>query len=185
MDRALTVKRRMILAGLIVLLAGDVALAVYSWHMANSLRRPLAQLQSDERKLKLLQIDVDNADRIRHDLPTTVADCDQFEASLLPANAGNSAITSELDDLSKKAGVQVQSLQFRHKELPARNLTAVDLDVSVNGTYANIVKFMNSLQRSKSPYAVDAVTLQPGGSQNAPNELHIGLHMKTFLRTAA
>jgi Type II secretion system (T2SS), protein M subtype b len=142
-------------------------------------------LQTDERKLKLFQIDVDNADRIRHDLPTTVADCDRFEASLRPANAGNSAITAELDDLSKKAGLQIQSLGFRHRELATRNLTQVDLELSVNGSYASIVKFMNSLQRSKNPYAVDTVTLQAGGTQNAPNDLHIGLHMKTFLRTAA
>ena len=183
MDRALTVKRRIILAGVVVLLVGDLALAAYSWHMANSMRRPLAQLQADERKLKLLQIDVDNADRIRHDLPATVADCDRFEAALLPVNAGNSAITAELDDLSKKAGLQIQSLLFRHRELPARNLTQVELEISVNGSYASIVKFMNSLQRSKNPYAVDTVTLQAGGTQNAPNELHIGLRMKTFLRT--
>jgi hypothetical protein len=145
----------------------------------------MASLQADERKLKLFQIDVDNADHIRHNLPATIADCDRFEAALLPASAGNSAITAELDDLSKKAGLQIQSLVFRHKDLPARNLTQVDLEISVNGPYANIVKFMNSLQRSKNSYAVDSVTLQAGGTQNAPNDLHIGLHMKTFLRTAA
>jgi len=185
MDRALTFKRRIILAGLVILLVGDLALAAYSWHTANTLRRPLASLQADERKLKLLQIDVDNADRIRHDLPTTVADCDRFEASLLPGSAGNSAITAELDELSKKAGLQIQSLVFRHRGLAGRNLTQVDLDISVNGSYISIVKFMNSLQRSKNPYAVDTVTLQPSGTQNAPNDLHIGMHMKTFLRTAA
>src|SRR5262245_26499082 len=185
MDRALTFKRRIILAGLVILLLGDLALAAYSWHTANTLKRPMASLQADERKLKLFQIDVDNADRIRHDLPTTVADCDRFEASLLPANTGNSAITAELDDLSRKAGLQIQSLIFRHKELVGRNLTQVELEVSVNGSYADIVRFMNSLQRSKNPYAVDAVTLQTGGTQNAPNDLHIALHVKTFLRAAA
>jgi hypothetical protein len=183
MDRALIVKRRIILTGLVALLVTDVALGAYSWHTANTLRRPLRELQADARKLQLLRIDVDNADRIRHDLPSTVAECDRFEASLLPANSGNSAITAELDDLAKKAGLQTQSLVFRHKELPGRKLTQVDLDMSVNGPYASIVKFMNGLQRSKNPYAVDAVVLQTGGSQSAPNDLHIGLHMKTLLRT--
>ena len=185
MDRTLTVKRRLILAGLVILLACDLALGAYSWHTANTLRKPMAALFSDSRKLQLLRIDVDNADRIRHDLPTTVADCDRFEASLLSATTGNSAITAELDDLSKKAGLQIQSLAFHHKDLAARNLTEVELEISVNGTYANIVKFMNSLQRSKNPYAVDSVVLQSGGQQGAPNELHIAMHMKTFFRTAA
>jgi Tfp pilus assembly protein PilO len=185
MDRALNVKRRAILAGLVILLAGDLALALYSWHTANALRKPMAALVADSRKLQLLRIDVDNADRIRHDLPTTVAECDRFEASLLPSGTGNSAITAELDDLAKKAGLQIQSLSFRHKDLDARNLTQVELEISVNGPYANIVKFMNSLQRSKNPYAVDSVVLQTGGLQSAPNDLHIGMHLKTFLRTAA
>ena len=145
----------------------------------------MADLVADSRKLQLLRIDVDNADRIRHDLPTTVADCDRFEASLLPASTGNSTVTAELDDLSKKAGLQIQTLGFRHKELQGRNLTEVELEIAVNGTYSNIVKFMNSLQRSKNPYAVDSVVLQTGGQQSAPNDLHIGVHMKTFFRTAA
>lgn len=185
MDRALKVKRRVILSGLLVLLVADVALGAYSWHTANTLRRPLRELQADARKLQLLRIDVDNADRIRHDLPTTVGECDRFEASLFPANTGNSAITAELDELAKKAGLQTQSLAFRHKELPGRNLTQVELDLAVNGAYANIVKFINSLQRSKNPYAVDAVVLQASNSQSSPNEIHIALHMRTLFRTAA
>ena len=185
MDRDLAVKRRIVLAGLAILLAGDLALGAYSWHMANSMRRPLAQLQSDAHKLQLLRIDVDNADQIRHGLPTTIADCDRFEGALLPASTGNSSLAAELDDLSKKAGLQVQAITFRHKDLPGRNLTQVELEVSVNGSYADIVKFMNSLQRSKNPYAVDTVALQAGGTQNAPGELRIAMHIKTFFRTAA
>jgi|ERR1043166_2765332 hypothetical protein len=185
MDRALTIKRRLILAGVILLLAADLALGAYSWHTANALRRPLAALQADARKLQLLRIDVDNADRIRHDLPATVADCDRFEAGLLPATSGDSTVTAELDELSKKAGLQIQTLTFRHKDVGGRNLTQVEVEVSVNGSYADIVKFMNGLQRSKNPYSVDSVVLQTGGSQANPNELHIGMHMKTFFRTSA
>jgi hypothetical protein len=103
----------------------------------------------------------------------------------LPASTGNSAVTAELDDLSKKAGLQIQTLAFHHKELRGRNLTEVELEISVNGPYANIVKFMSGLQRSKNPYAIDSVALQSGGQQGAPNDLRIGLHMKTFFRTTA
>lgn len=184
MDRALTVKRRLIIAGLGVLLTGDLALAAYSWHSANASRRSMAELMADDRKLRLYKIDVDNADKIQHNLPGTLEECDRFEASLLGASTGNSAVTAELDELSKKAGVQIQTLVFRQKVLAGRNLTQVEVDVSVNGAYGNVVKFMNSLQRSRNPYAVDSVVLQTG-TQQAPDELHIGLHMMTFFRTAA
>ena len=184
MDRMLTVKRRLILAGLAVLLAGDLALAGYSWHTANTLRRPMAQLVADSRKLQLLRADVDRADRIRHDLPATVADCERFEGSLLAASSGNSAVTAELDDLARKSGLQVQSEAFRHKDLVGRNLTEVELDALVTGDYLSIVRFMNGLQRSRNSYAVDSVALQSEG-QNAPTSLRVALHMKTYFRTAA
>lgn len=184
MDRALTVKRRLIIVGLGVLLSGDLALAAYSWHVANSTRRSMAELIADDAKLRIYKFDVDNADKVRHNLPATLAECDRFEASLLAASTGNSAVTAELDELSKKAGLQIQTLIFRQKVLADRNLTQVEVDISVNGAYGNIVKFMNSLQRSRNPYAVDSVVLQTG-SQQSPDELRIGLHLKTFFRTAA
>jgi len=184
MDRRLTVKRRIIFVGLVILLVADLALGAYSWRTSNSLRRPMKDLLADSRKLQLLRIDVDNADRIRHDLPATVADCDRFEGGLLAASTGNSAVTAELDELAKKSGLQIQSLIFHHKELVGRNLTQMDMDLAVSGTYSSIVKFMNGLQHSKRSYAVDALVLQTE-SQGAPNGLHIGLHMKTFVRTVA
>src|SRR5258708_6595059 len=83
-------------------------------------------------------------------LHAMIADCNHFDGSLLPASTGNSAITAELDELARKSGVQVVSLGLRHKDIVGRNLTQVDLDTIVSGNYSNIVKFMNSVQRSKN-----------------------------------
>ena len=178
------VRRRLILAGLGILLLADLALAAYNWHASVANRVPMAQLESDSRKLKLLQKDIERADNIRHDLPATVADYDRFDGDFLPASSGNSAVTSELDELAKKSGVQIQSVGFKHLDLAGRNLTQVELDASVSGEYASIVKFMNSLQRSRSFYIVQSLGLQAEG-QGGPSGLHIGLHMRTYFRTNA
>jgi type IV pilus assembly protein PilO len=184
MDRSFAVKKQSILVGLGLLLLADLGLAGYSWQASSALRTPMAQLESDSRKLTLLAADIDHAEKIRHDLPATVADCDKFDASLLPASTGNSAITAELDELAKKSGLQIQSLGLRHKELPTRPLTQVDLDATVNGDYGNIVKFMNSVQRSRTFYIVESLSLQEEG-QSGPGRLRIALHLKTYFRTAA
>ena len=184
MDRMVTFKKRLIITALAVLLLGDLALAGYSWHAASTTRRSMAELIAEGNKLKLLAADVDRADRIRHDLPTTIAECERFESTLLHANAGNSAVTAELDDLAKKSGLQIQAVTFRQKELVGRNLTEVELEASVNGSYESIVKFMNGLQRSRNSYAVDSLALQTEG-QNGANGLRVGLHLKTYFRTAA
>lgn len=184
MDRHFTAKRRLILGGLGVLLLGDIALAAYNWHSSVIDRVPMAQLEADSRKLQLLNADIERAEKIRHDLPATIADYDKFDTTFLPASSGNSAVAAELDGLAKKAGVQIQAVGFRHQELAGRNLTQVDLDVTVNGDYASIVKFMNSVQRSKNFYIVQSLSLQ-ADAQGNPSALHIGLHMRTYFRTAA
>ena len=184
MDRSLSFRRRTILVGLGLLLAADLGLAIYSGQASTAMRTPMAQLEADSKKLGMLSADIDRAEKIRHDLPATISDCDRFDSTLLPASSGDSAVIAELDELAGKSGLQRQNLNFRHKEIVGRGLTQVDLDTTVSGSYAAIVKFMNNLQRSKNNYIVESLSLQQEGQTNS-NVLRIGLHMKTYYRTAA
>lgn len=184
MDRSFSFRRQTVLIALGLLFAADLGLAGYSWQASTALRTPMAQLDADSKKLGLLNADIERAEKIRHDLPATIADCDRFDSNLLPASSGDSAVIAELDDLAGKSGLQKQTLTFRHKEVPGRGLTQVDLDTTVSGSYANIVKFMNNLQRSKNNYIVESLSLQQEGQINS-TALRIGLHMKTYYRTAA
>lgn len=185
MDGAFLVKKRLILFGLGVLFIGDLALAGYSWQAATAMSRPMGDLEAESRKLGLLNADIERSEKIRHDLPATVADCDRFEALLLPAVSGDSAVAAELDELAKKSGLQIQSLTLRHKEVSGHNLTAVDMDTAVHGEYFNIVKFMNGLQRSKNLYIVESLNLQPQGQGGNPSSMQIALHMRTYFRNGA
>src|SRR5258707_15862428 len=74
---------------------------------------------------------------------------------------------------------------LRHKEIVGRNLTEVDLDTAVDGDYANIVRFMNNLQRSHNFYIVESLNLQAQGQGTGPGTMRIGLKMKTYFRTTA
>src|SRR2546430_15996462 len=123
----------------------------------------MAQFDPVSNGFGLLGADMGRAEKFRHVLPPPVADCNRFDAFLLPANTGNSAVTAELDELAKKSGLQIQSLILRHQEVTGRNLTQVGLDASVSGDYVNIVKFMNSLQRSPNFYIVESLSLQAEG----------------------
>ena len=184
MERSFTVKKQMILVGLGILFLADLALAGYSWQSSTALRTPIAQLEVDSRKLQLLNADIERAEKIRHDLPATIADCDRFDASLLPSSTGNSAIAAELDELARKSGLQIQSVNLRHKDILGRNLTQVDVESTVTGNYGSIVKFMNALQRSQSFYIVESLSLQ-SEAQGAPGAMHIGVRLRTYFRTTA
>ena len=63
---------------------------------------------------------------------------------------------------------------------PGVFLTQVGLDASVSGDYVNIVKFMNSLQRSPNFYIVESLSLQAEGQadQTEGKAKQAGEHVK-------
>ncbi len=119
----------------------------------------------------------------KRNFPKTVKDCDKFEHSLPSPNSVSSTISSELGDISKKAGVQLTDIAFKDKELPAHDITEREMEAGVSGQYENVVKFLNGLQKSPNFYVVDSLEL--GTESNAPNQLRVGLHMRTFFRKAS
>jgi Tfp pilus assembly protein PilO len=184
MPRHFTFRRRAILAGLSLLVAADVALGVYSWHMANAPLTPAQQLTEDTRALKFLSADVARAERIRTEMPATQRDCTRFEQSLLPATTGYSAVTAELGDIARKSGLAISSVGFHQKEIPAHGLVEITLEATVTGPYASVVKFVNGLQRSPNIYALDSLALAADSQNAAGGAMRVTLHMTTYFRNA-
>jgi Tfp pilus assembly protein PilO len=117
-------------------------------------------------------------------MPTTQGDCDKFEKSLLPMSTGYSAVTEELGAMARKAGLQFSSTKFHQKDIASRKLTEIELDASISGDYASVVKFLNSLQRSENVYVVDSLALSSENqAQSSSNVLRLSLRMRTYFRT--
>ena len=182
MNRDFTFKRRLIIAGVALLLLADVALGVYRWHLSTAPSTPPQLLAKEKLKLQMQEADIAYAEKIATNFPKTVKDCDKFEHSLASANSVSSTISAELGDISRKSGVQLTGITFKDKELPSHNITERDMEASVLGQYENVVKFLNGLQKSPNFYVVDSLEL--GTETNAPNQLRVSLHMRTFFRTA-
>ena len=186
MQRDFTLRKRMILAGVILLVLADVALAAYSWQLSSAPRAPQQQLAVETKQHDLLKADIKRAQDIRDNIPAIQKDCDHFEQSLFPASAGYSAVRSELGAIARKSGIQLEDLSFKQTEISNRGMTEVAIDATVSGDYKSVIGFLNGLQRSANLYEVDALTL---GSENAnqasTNVIKVALHLKTYFRTAA
>jgi len=184
MERHFIVRKRLILAGLTLLIGADLALAAYGWRLSSAPRTPKQQLASEGRELELLRADIRRAEEIKQKMPTTQQDCDKFEHSLRPANTGYSAVTAELGTIAGKSSLHLDSLTFKQLPVPNRNLEMVDMDATVNGDYAGVVRFLNGLQRSENVYEVDALTVTSDSqSHSASGAVRVLLHMKTYFRT--
>jgi len=185
MRRDFTLRKQVILAGVILFVLADIALAAYSWQLSSAPHAPQQQLAVETKQHDLLKADIKRAQDIRDNIPAIQKDCDHFERSLFPASSGYSAVRSELGVTARKTGIQLEDLSFRETKISNRGMTEVTIDATVNGDYKSVIGFLNGLQRSANLYAVDALTLaSENANQTSTNVIKVALHVKTYFRTA-
>jgi len=184
MGRDFKFRRRAILLGVILLVAADVALAAYSWNFASA-PNPQQDLMIMTRNRDLLRADILRAQDIRSKIPAIQKDCDEFEKSLYPASTGYSGVSAELGAIGQKAGLHIESSNLREEGVKARQLTEVQIEMMVVGSYSGVVRFLNGLQRSNVVYAVEGLSARSETGQSGPTgQVRVTLHIKTYFRTA-
>ena len=176
----------MVLGGVGFLVLADVALAAYSWRLSSSPQTPRTILDGQTKRRDLLKKSIDDAQKIRDNIPDIQKACDKFEHDLVPVSSGYSSMKSQLDELARKSGIRLENRSFKQSEIPGRGMTEIDIDTSVTGDYRSVITFLNALQRSSGLYTVDSLTLGGETTNQAPaNALRVGLHLKTYLRNAS
>ncbi len=186
MRRDFTLRKRIILVGVTLLVLADVALAAYSWQLSSAPVTPKPPGAVDVRPQDLLRADIKRAQGIRDNIPAIQKDCDRFEQSLFAASSGYSAVRSELGAIARKTGTRLQDLSFKPTDIASRGMTEVAIDATVDGDYKSVIGFLNGLQRSNNLYAVDSLTLASDTTnQSSGNVIKVALHLKTYFRTAA
>ena len=184
-------EKQVILIVVGVLILADIGLAMYTYQLSSSPHAPQQVLARENLQLELQRADIKRAKSIRERIPVIRKGFDQFEASLIPASRGYSSLASEIGSIAAKAGVKVDEVHFRQKEVPTRGLSEVEIESTVSGDYANVVRFLNGLQRSQNVYAVESLALAPGDSSaqntsgaNTTGAIRVNLHMRTYFRIA-
>ena len=183
--RDFTMHKRLIIAGLAVLLLADGALAYLGMKLAVPREVREQTLKAQSRQVALVRADIERAKAIQKEMPDILKKFDDFEGTLLPASKGYSVLSQEMDEFAKESRVIVDDVKFHEKEVAGRNLSEVTIEATVNGDYNGIVYFLNHLQRSNNVYIVDelAVDLQ-NQTQGPAGALRVNLHMRTYFRKA-
>jgi Tfp pilus assembly protein PilO len=186
MRREFTFRKQAIVGGVVLLVLADVALAAYSWQLASAPQSPREQYSLEMKQHDLLKADIKRAQDIRDRIPAIQKNFDQIENSLFPASAGYSKVRSELGDIGRKSGIQLEDLSFRPSKIPSRGMTQVMVDATVVGDYKSVMLFLNGVQRSPNLYEVDALALATeNANQGASGAIKVTVHLKTYFRTAA
>jgi len=92
----------------------------------------------------------------------------------------DSELTTELGKLAAENGIRIQSARYKEEDPETSGIVPVEIEGSFSGDYLQLVRFINTLERSKMFFTVDSVDLAGEGTGSV--RLQIGLHC--YLRGA-
>ena len=92
----------------------------------------------------------------------------------------DSELTTELGKLAAENGIRIQTARYKEEDAETSGIVPVEIEGSFSGDYLQLVRFINTLERSKMFFTVDSVDLAGEGTGTV--RLQIGLH--SYLRGA-
>jgi Tfp pilus assembly protein PilO len=94
--------------------------------------------------------------------------------------AKDSDLTTELGKLAAENGIHILSAKYKEEDPETSGIVPVEIQGSFAGDYLQLVRFINTVERSKMFFTVDGVDL--AGESKGPVHLTIMLH--SYLRGA-
>lgn len=82
-----------------------------------------------------------------------------YGGMLKPKNRGIVDLRQELADLLKQMGIPKIDISYDNKEIQEYNLYQVAINLPIEGSYANIRKFINMIENSKNFMVIDGVSI--------------------------
>jgi Tfp pilus assembly protein PilO len=95
--------------------------------------------------------------------------------------AKDSGLVDELGKLATANGVRMQQVRYKEEEPESSGVIPIAMEASFSGDYLQLVRFINTLERSKMFFEVDGVDL--AGDSAGPVKLQIAIH--SYLRSGA
>jgi Tfp pilus assembly protein PilO len=95
--------------------------------------------------------------------------------------ARGSDIDEDLGKIASANGVKIQQMKYKQEDPETAGVVPVEIQGSFSGDYLQLVRFINSLERSKLFITVDGVDLASEGK--GPVKLNVTMH--TYLRSGA
>ncbi|MGH9792009.1 MAG: type 4a pilus biogenesis protein PilO [Candidatus Acidiferrales bacterium] len=164
----------------VALFALNAAVLLFDWQVIGATpENQKAQLERLRRQHELWSSDIQRASDIQTKLGEVEKDCDRFfEEQFLSEEVGSSALLADLATIAAEAGLQARNVTYKPKELDKRNVMEVDIRAAVEGNYADLVGFINGLEKSERFYLMEGLSLTSVQS----GELKLNLQLKTYFR---
>src|ERR1700688_2108834 len=142
------------------ILLADVVLIGVQWKLNSSPHVQAGELTRLDMMAKQYRADNTRLERFKAELPSDEKQWDQFFTTHFhPAGAGYSAISEDLGELSRTAGLRSDAITFHQHNADTRGLVEIEITTSVEGDYDSLIQFLNKLEHSENFYVLDSLAL--------------------------
>jgi len=173
-------RNNMIRTVLAIILLADAVLIGVQWKLNSSPHVQVGELNRLDMMVKQYRADNTRLERFKAELPADEKQWDEFFTTHFhPAGAGYSAISEDLGDLSRSAGLRSDAISFHQHTPDARGLMQVDISTAVEGDYDSLVQFLNKLEHSDNFYVLDSLAL----ASSSLGKLRLNVQLRTYFRT--
>lgn len=110
-----------------------------------------------------------------------------LESITMPRRAAFSTIVSELDQAGKKAGIELRDRGLTVEPIDGSDtLSMLTVTQGLEGSYENLVKFLNMLDRSPRFLIIESLGAAPqqSGAQQSSAVLSVSVRLDAFVRDA-
>ncbi|MCI0404282.1 MAG: type 4a pilus biogenesis protein PilO [Acidobacteria bacterium] len=177
-------RRRWIYWGLALLIAADIAIYI-GWlrGLAERIQVDPSTLANLESEVGQRTAEVERLRRVQAQAPTAAPKLDAFARERFWNGAvGYSRTVAELTETAKSAGVRVSGTQYNESQSKERpEMLELRLNASVEGSYANLLRFMQELERSPRFYLVQDLSV---GSTRG-GQVRVDMTVLTYFRKGA
>ena len=163
-------------AGVALLLILNLVLAVRLFLAWSTLHSASAdQLSQQQTALRALQLEMSPLKGLPQKVDVSRTQANEFFGARFPA--AYSTISATINDVATKNSVHLTNLSYTPARAP-EGLVELRLDASLSGEYAPLMHFINGLERSKTFFLINGLTLtgQQGGLVNLRLRLNTYLH---------
>jgi len=166
------------IAGVSVLLLLTIGLALrfgLDWAATNS--SSTDALAGKQVELKTLSMETAPLRGLDRRVEESRSRIQAFYDKRIPRNY--SSIATRIGEIQVKSGVRLSRVQYT-QGLPGSDLTEIQMDAGISGDYAQIMRFVNGLERDQTFFVIRTMSLtgQQGGLVN------LRLRVSTWLRPA-
>jgi Tfp pilus assembly protein PilO len=104
-------------------------------------------------------------------------DIAEFYRTRLPAQ--QSQVSAELDKVAAATGVRLNRVAYESKDADIPGVSQVVVSAEISGRYAELVRFINALERDPILFVPDSVDL----NQDQGGQVRLSLKVQTYMRT--